>query len=434
MHRFILCRSKLIQLWLILVSLLSLNFAHALEDQEELYPTKILEIPAINMVILNRGLEDGIFVGNHGKLLNSLGYAARAQCLKVQQFTSLWKIYRIADASRISKDTLYTLQAIPLIEKPQDQVDELESSHERKFKNFDEEYLRQEILSPAPIKSDMSEDLKSHQGFKTQPKTKKTFLAHHFDKKRFESELSNFRGLLAISPWSQQRGPIDADSLNLNLHLGNYGKKYDIQTSLVRNELRYSDSQSKDEVRAYDTRARISSTINQLSENVDGQSFLEFRASRYGDIAAAKRHFLFSPLGFRYRFLTSRYWIKRELSYGLIYDKRTQEFFRSKSQIDAKTRDGLRHGVSLDLERHFESGLKFLAKANYRPFQEISTWKIDRRDYLAEAQAEVKFPLMKNVDLSYRYEWLDDAQLKRISNLPRVITTQSFFVNFNLDL
>ena len=52
--------------------------AHALDLNEELANVRILDVHPDNVVVLNRRGEDGVWVGNHARLRNAEGYAARA--------------------------------------------------------------------------------------------------------------------------------------------------------------------------------------------------------------------------------------------------------------------------------------------------------------------------------------------------------------------
>jgi len=84
--------------------------AHALDLGDKISPAKILSVYKDNIVKMNRGSEDGIRKFDHIKLTEgNLGYVSRGFCLKVESEASWWKIYRLPDASLISKDYSYTL-------------------------------------------------------------------------------------------------------------------------------------------------------------------------------------------------------------------------------------------------------------------------------------------------------------------------------------
>lgn len=82
----------------------------ALEPFEAIKNVKIVRVLPNNVVMLNRGLEDGIQRNDHAKLSNDTeGYSSRAICLRVTSELSYWKIYRVPNAEAFSLDYLYTI-------------------------------------------------------------------------------------------------------------------------------------------------------------------------------------------------------------------------------------------------------------------------------------------------------------------------------------
>jgi hypothetical protein len=84
---------------------------HALITNEST-SARILKIRSNNLLILNRGLEDGIEISDHGKITNPNGFVARAICLKATKMTSFWKVYRVTAPHKVSLDVEYTLTSI----------------------------------------------------------------------------------------------------------------------------------------------------------------------------------------------------------------------------------------------------------------------------------------------------------------------------------
>lgn len=98
-------------MWMILLFLISFPL-YALEPWERLPNIQIHRVLDKNIILINRGLEDGIKVNDHAKLSFSGGFASRAICLKASLERSYWKLYRIPEVSRISKDITYTLEGL----------------------------------------------------------------------------------------------------------------------------------------------------------------------------------------------------------------------------------------------------------------------------------------------------------------------------------
>ncbi len=84
--------------------------AFALEPFESLKNVKILRALSDNIVMINRGSEDGIQRNDHAKLSNDVaGYSSRAICLKASSELSYWKLYRIPNSEAFSLDYTYTV-------------------------------------------------------------------------------------------------------------------------------------------------------------------------------------------------------------------------------------------------------------------------------------------------------------------------------------
>ena len=113
-------------MWIILGVLFSFS-ASALAPYESIKNVKILRVLPNNVVMLNRGLEDGIMRNDHAKLSTDIeGYGSRAICVRVTSETSYWKLYRVPHSEAFSLDYTYTLagMADKEIPVPQDKIRE----------------------------------------------------------------------------------------------------------------------------------------------------------------------------------------------------------------------------------------------------------------------------------------------------------------------
>ncbi|WP_372652049.1 hypothetical protein [Halobacteriovorax sp.] len=104
----------------ILLCLLSLE-SFSLEIDEKL-TIRILGLSGSKKTLLaNRGLEDGLVVGDHAKFFLTTGVIARAVVIKASPGRSIWSIYRIIDADKISTDRVVNIKissAVKLTEDP----------------------------------------------------------------------------------------------------------------------------------------------------------------------------------------------------------------------------------------------------------------------------------------------------------------------------
>lgn len=89
---------------------LAQTLVFGLEVDEKL-TLRVLEISATKKTVLvNRGLEDGLVVGDHAKFFLTKGVIARGVVVKASPSRSIWSIYRIIDADEIQKDSVVNIK------------------------------------------------------------------------------------------------------------------------------------------------------------------------------------------------------------------------------------------------------------------------------------------------------------------------------------
>lgn len=98
---------KLISVLLLLLSFTSLS---ALEVNEKL-TTRFLKVSGSKKtVLINRGLEDGLVVGDHAKFFLTTGVIARGVVVKASPTRTIWSIYRIIDVGALFPDKVVNLK------------------------------------------------------------------------------------------------------------------------------------------------------------------------------------------------------------------------------------------------------------------------------------------------------------------------------------
>ena len=99
-------------LYFILPAVFSFNIPniHALEIDEKL-TLRFLKVSSTQKtVLINRGGEDGLVVGDHAKFFITAGVVARGVSEKVSPSRSVWSLYRIVDPSEIVQDKVLNLK------------------------------------------------------------------------------------------------------------------------------------------------------------------------------------------------------------------------------------------------------------------------------------------------------------------------------------
>lgn len=95
-------------------------YGNALEIDEKL-TTRFLKVSrSKKTVLLNRGLEDGLVVGDHAKFFLTSGVIARGEVVKASPTRSIWSIYRIVDDSGIYPDRVVNIKITSPLETTAD--------------------------------------------------------------------------------------------------------------------------------------------------------------------------------------------------------------------------------------------------------------------------------------------------------------------------
>jgi len=99
-------------LYFILPAVFAFNVpnVHALEIDEKL-TLRFLKVSSTQKtVLINRGGEDGLVVGDHAKFFITAGVVARGVAEKVSPSRSVWSLYRVVDPTEIVQDKVLNLK------------------------------------------------------------------------------------------------------------------------------------------------------------------------------------------------------------------------------------------------------------------------------------------------------------------------------------
>ncbi|MCK5072650.1 MAG: hypothetical protein KAQ98_04435 [Bacteriovoracaceae bacterium] len=99
------------RLWIILLIVsLSVQSLQALEIDEKL-TCRILRLSSTKKTMLiNRGLEDGLVVGDHAKFFITSGVISRGVVIKAAPTRSIWALYRLVNPSEVGVDRVINLK------------------------------------------------------------------------------------------------------------------------------------------------------------------------------------------------------------------------------------------------------------------------------------------------------------------------------------
>jgi hypothetical protein len=98
--------------WVIFFVLVSIGvkISNALEIDEKLTLRFLKVSTSKKTVLINRGAEDGLVVGDHAKFYITSGIIARGVVEKVSPSRSIWSIYRIVEPNEITEGKVLNLK------------------------------------------------------------------------------------------------------------------------------------------------------------------------------------------------------------------------------------------------------------------------------------------------------------------------------------
>jgi len=404
---------------------------HALDLNEELANVRILDVHSTNVVVLNRGAEDGVWVGNHAKLRGTTGYASRAICVKAGLLTSHWRLYRIVDHNLVSKDLTYTLVGMEDSESTEQMGKVRATDLSKRYPDYDEAKL----MPRNDIRGDMTDTLAKDRRYLDSLKTKQTlFIEKTFDKEKMKRDFRVVKGSIYASPFSVQKGPNNVQNYLYGMSIGNNGKKYQARVGFDKVSLRATEDKSGQDIVNDQTTVNGNFTIKDIDENWDAFSDVTWRQARYGNDYAPRYHYLVAPLGFAWRRSPGQQLKRFDLSYAPTYDTRSHESKTLEGTYDNSDSHGLRHAFRMVL--HYEVSKDFSLRNDlyYRPRQDLSGLALDMSDNLAQNTFEASWRIWNRWFAAYEFRWMDDAQLRRLNRMTRVVTINSFNIRYDFEL
>ncbi len=95
---------------LLLSAILGSSMTHALEIDEKLTLRFLKVSNSKKTILINRGAEDGLAVGDHAKFFITSGVIARGVVEKVSPSRSIWSLYRVVDPAEITDNKVLNLK------------------------------------------------------------------------------------------------------------------------------------------------------------------------------------------------------------------------------------------------------------------------------------------------------------------------------------
>lgn len=419
-------------MWIILGFLLSAQL-FALESFERLNNVKILKVLDKNIILMDRGIEDGIMKNDHIKLSQEAGgYSARALCVRAKATTSYWKLYRIPYAESISKDLTYTIVGLADREIPFPQA--AIRDRDEKFTDPDENKKPKDTTDPFAIKRDLPEKLTERDLIETVgPEKRKLFIEKALNKDQLRRDLRDYRLSIFASPFTRQ-SINDGESYRYGFRGGNVASKYRLLTQFEQQQSRMTDPVTKDTVSTRSTNGQAQFVIHRLNPGLSSLSLINYNSTRFSSFGTPKSHWQVGPLGFTWHMFENKTWEYFDLSYIPLYDIRTTDVLNANGGRTEDKTNGLRHGFRLAMKTRINERVAFENLLWVRPYQDLASWKIEGDNLNLSNDLKLIFSLTENLFFDYNLVYQKDRLWKTLSGLPESNTINSLNLRYDIDL
>ncbi|MBA2406110.1 MAG: hypothetical protein H0V66_15145 [Bdellovibrionales bacterium] len=406
----------------------------ALESFERLNGVKILKVIEKNIILVDRGLEDGILINDHAKLSQEQeGYSARAICIRTKANMSYWKLYRIPYAETISKDLTYTIVGMADREIPFPQAKLRDSVV--KFEDPDDTKKVPVGADPFSVKRDLPEQLTERDLIETVgPDKRKLFIEKALNQDQIKRDLQDFRVSIFASPFTRQ-SINSGETYRYGARAGNVASKYRLQGQFEQQQSRLKDPVTEEEVSTRSTSGQAQFVIHRLNPDMSSLSLVNYNSVRFSELGTPKSHWQFGPIGFTWHMFENRTWEYFDLSYVPLYDIRTTDVINPNTGSKSETKEnGLRHGFRLAVKTKINERVSFENLLWVRPFQNLASWEIEGSNLNLSNDLKLIFNLSGNLFLDYNLVYQYDKLWETLSDLPATNTINSLNFRYDFDL
>ena len=416
-----------------MLTLLTSTLVQALEPFERIKNVKIIRVLSDNVIMLDRGLEDGLLRNDHIKLSSDAeGFSSRAICLKATTTTSYWRLYRIPNSEAFSMDYTYDIVGLADREIPEPVASVRNVQHK-----FDEPAPPRADPGPDPfiVKRDLPERLTERDLLEaTGPEKRKLFIEQALDEDQLDRDLRDYRVSVYASPFTRQ-SINEGESYRYGIRGGNIGSKYRLLTQFEQQQTKLTDPVTDKSVSTRSTSGSANFIIHRLTDSLSSLSVVNYNSSRFSStMGTPKSHWQFGPIGFTWHIYESKTWEFLDLSYVPLYDMRRTDTIENNGRRGKEEVNGLRHGVRLAFKTRLNERVAIENLLWARPFQELGTWDVQTGDLNLVNDLRMIFNISGNLFVDYNFIYQKDKLWKKLSKLPDTNTINSLNFRYDFDL
>lgn len=419
-------------MWIILGLFISIS-AFALDAFDSISGVKIIRVLPDNIVVLNRGLEDGIQRNDHAKLSSDVaGFSSRAICIRVANDLSYWKIYRVPNAEAFSLDYTYTITGLADREIPMPTAKLRDSVQKFNDPALDKKN-ENETKDPFTIKPDLPERLTERDLIEAKgPEKRKLFIEQALNQDRLKRDLQNYQVSLFASPFTRQ-SINEGESLRYGFRAGNLASKYRLLSQFEQSQTKLKDPLTKETVSTRSTNGQLQFVIHHLTPSISSLSLVNYNSQKFSELGTPASLWQIGLIGFTWHIYESKTWEYMDLSYIPLYDMRTTDVIENGSKT-SKKETGLRHGIRFAVKTRINERVAFENLLWVRPFQDVSTWEMKGDDLNLVNDLKLVFSLTDNLFFDYNFIYQKDKLWKTLSGLPENNTINSLNLRYDFEI
>ncbi len=402
-------------------------------DNNETVDSKIIKVMDENIIVLNRGVEDGISRGDHGKITHTNGFIARGIAVNTGMMTSHWKIYRVAYPEKVSKDLTYTLTNINSSKIPEKYADFKEEDTSEEYRDTPENELIEEAKEKATekIAVDLPDDLSDH-GLEEPEKL--SFADEQFNGEVFLNDLRKWAITLSAAPLSYNT---DRGDRNLNYSVGinnTANEKYELGIN-ASNSFNYTlqkDFYGKvTETKSADESLSIAFAITRVTERLSWTAELSWSKSFQDDKMTGGSSDI-KPFGLRYAIVQAARgsW---NISWSPSYTKQysVTEDFNGNEKLEENIL--LRHYINTDFSFRFNEKFDFANRFSFAPIQDTVDWgKFDFKNVQLNNDFNLNYYVSRYFNISFNYNYRYDITQAAYGFANEHIYSTNFNLNFEI--
>lgn len=416
-------------MWIMLTLFISLS-SWAIAPGERINNVNILKVLPDNIVMLNRGLEDGLTRNQHVMLVTEAeGFTARAICVRSRANVSYWRLYRIPYAEAVSLDYTYTIVGIDDREIPST----ISSIRSKQVKIPEEEKKKNLGPDPFQIQRDLPERLTERDLIQASgPEERKLFIEQTLNQDQLKRDLSDYRVSLYASPFTRQ-SINEGESLRYGIRAGNVASKYRLLMQFEQQQSKMKDPFTEESVSTRTSVGQGQFVIHRIKPWLSSLSVVNYNSTYFSGMGTPRSQWQFGPIGFTWHLYESDTWEYLDLSYVPLYDSRDTDVFSVEGK-KVESRSGIRHGFRFAMKTRINERVAFENLLWVRPYQDPTSWEIQGDDLNLVNDLKIIFNVAGNLFIDYNLVYQKDKLWKELNGLPESNTINSINFRYDFDL